>query len=92
MKKLKRIAVAALILLALAVGWAGWSWVNISVTGVQAGDLAIAHVGGGAATTPDLEWEGWRWAWNLEVWQDGLVHEIYVDARTGRIIRHEIDN
>ncbi|MDR2167094.1 MAG: PepSY domain-containing protein [Clostridiales bacterium] len=53
--------------------------------------IAEARAPGGRATTPELDWEGFRWLWRVEVWEDRIVHEIYIHPRTDQIMRHEMD-
>ena len=82
--------IAAILLLSLAT-YAGWTRFNISVTAHEAMEIALSHVGGGVAATPEMDWEVWRWLWWVEVWYGNLVYEIYIHPNTGEIIRVEIE-
>jgi uncharacterized membrane protein YkoI len=90
-KTVKKVIIIAAIIVVILVAFMIWQRFNVTVPRQDVMDIAIAHVGGGTATTPELDWEIWRWVWNLEVWHDGLVHELYINSRTGEIISHEID-
>jgi len=67
--------------------------VTANVSPHEARQIAEDFVGGGTAVTPDWEWDWWRWLWSVEVlvFEDGLVHEIYIHPNSGEIVRHEID-
>jgi len=67
------------------------SSMNLNVTRNEASQIAVEYVGGGTATTPELDWELWRWLWYVEVWYDGLIHEIYIHPNTGEVIRRSIE-
>ena len=82
---------AVIILVAVALIYAVGSRLNINVTNDEAMNIAAEHVGGGTAATAELDWELWRWLWYVEVWHEGLVHEIYIHPNTGEIVSHEID-
>ena len=88
---IKKFLIIAAIIAVLFAGFAIFTRLNVSVTSQQAREIAISHVGGGIAGTPDLDFELWRWVWWVEVWHDGFVHEVYVHPTTGAVIRHEID-
>ena len=70
---------------------AAWTHIGANISRQDAMEIAISHVGGGTAATPDLDWSIWRWLWYIEVWHDGLVHEVYMHPSTGAVVRHEID-
>ena len=59
----------------------------------EAQSIAIAHVGGSNshANRASRDFERFQRAWYVEVFYEGLVHEIYVSMRTGEVIRMEID-
>jgi len=59
----------------------------------EAGEIAIAHVGGNnsRANRASRDFEQFQRVWSVEVFYDGLVHEVYVSMRTGEVIRMEID-
>jgi len=91
LKKLKVILIVAAVLAIMVLVYALVTRFTISVTGAEAMNIAVEQAGGGTAATPDLDWEIWRWAWYVEVWHNDFIHEIYVDARSGAVIRHEIE-
>jgi len=62
---------------------------NISRTDAQ--NIAITHVGGGTANRAGFDFEGLQRVWSVEVFYDGLVHEVYVSRRTGDVVRVEVD-
>ncbi|MCL2371740.1 PepSY domain-containing protein [Candidatus Saccharibacteria bacterium] len=57
----------------------------------EAAQIAIEHVGGGRYNRPEREIENWQRVWSVEVFYDGLVHEVYVSMNTGEAVRVEID-
>ena len=57
----------------------------------EAVDIAVEHVGGGRTNRPEIDLERFQRVWSVEVFYDGLVHEVYISTRTGAIIAHEID-
>ena len=61
------------------------------ISGQEAMNIAIEHVGGGYANTAKREFEAFQKAWNVEVFYDGLIHEIYINANSGAIIKVEFD-
>ena len=54
-------------------------------------DIAIEHIGGGNAYWPEWDFEHFQRVWSVEVFFDGLVHEVYINRFTGEVIRVEID-
>ena len=77
----------ALILIAVAT-FMLWP-ANISRQG--AGEIALAHVTGGTANRASRDFERFQRVWSVEVFHDGLVHEVYVSMRTGEVVRVEVD-
>ncbi|MCL2573504.1 MAG: hypothetical protein FWE34_03005 [Defluviitaleaceae bacterium] len=90
MKKMFLITIAAITVLVLA-GIAFSRFASTDITSAQAEQIAIEVTGGWLLTSLELEWQIWRWVWEAEVLGDGVIHEIYIDANTGRIISHERD-
>ncbi|MCL2841359.1 MAG: PepSY domain-containing protein [Defluviitaleaceae bacterium] len=76
--------VAVLIAIAAFVMWPS----NISRQEAQ--NIAIAHVGGGNASRGDFDFENLQRVWSVEVFYDDLVHEVYVNRRTGEVVRVEV--
>jgi uncharacterized membrane protein YkoI len=62
-----------------------------NVSRQEATNIAIAHVGGGNANWPEMEFEHFQRVWSVEVFYDGLEHEVFINRLTGEIIRVEID-
>ena len=92
--KTKKFLSAVGIIIAVVIVIAVVTRINIAIggiTGYEAGEAAVARIGGGMVTDTELDWELWRWLWWVEVWHEGFVHEIYVHPGSGEIIRHEID-
>ena len=90
--KNKSILIVALVILILILAavmtfmlWPG----NISRQ--EAMEIALEHVGGGRANTPERDFEAFRRVWSVEVFYDGFVHEVYVSRMTGEIVRVELD-
>ena len=57
----------------------------------EALEIAIDYVGGGRANRPSRDFEAFRRVWSIEVFYGNLVHEVYVNSRTGDVVRVEID-
>jgi len=64
-----------------------------NVSRQEAQEIAIAHVGGNnsRANPASRDFEGFQRVWSVEVFYNGLVHEVYVSMRTGEVVRVEID-
>ena len=80
--------IAGTIIFALA---AFYMPLGANISWQEAADIAVEHVGGGRANMPEIELERFQRVWAVEVFYEGLVHEIYISTRTGEIIAHEID-
>ena len=67
-------------------------WLS-NISRQEAGEIAIAHVGGSnsRANPASRDFERLQRVWSVEVFYDGLVHEVFVSMRTGEVIRVEID-
>ena len=57
----------------------------------EAQNIAIVHVGGGTANRAGFDFEKLQRVWSVEVFYNGLVHEVYVSRRTGDVVRVEVD-
>ena len=57
----------------------------------EATDIAMAYVGGGTVNRPDRDFERFQRVWYVEVFYDGLIHEVYISRMTGAVVRVEID-
>ena len=92
LRKTIEILLAAIVIIAIVLAVsAAWTFFGANISGQEAMEIAIAHVGGGMAGTPDLSLGMWRWFWGVEVWYNGLIYEIYVHPNTGAVVRVEID-
>jgi len=84
----KFIFIPLLLILVAVVTFLSWP-ANISRH--EAGEIAIAHVGGGVANRADRDFERLQRVWSVEVFYNNLVHEVYVSMRTGEVVAVEID-
>ncbi|MCL1988182.1 MAG: PepSY domain-containing protein [Firmicutes bacterium] len=91
-KKAKILVFLIFVILLIAVATMATTYFTADISASQAMQIAQDFVGSGFATSPDLEWEIWRWLWNVEVVipENALIHELYIHPNTGAIIRHEI--
>jgi len=61
-----------------------------NITRHEAQEIAINHVGGGVANRPDRDFERFQRVWSVEVFFNSLVHEVYVNMRTGEVVSVEV--
>ncbi|MCL2853644.1 MAG: PepSY domain-containing protein [Defluviitaleaceae bacterium] len=80
-----------IIILGVLVVAAAFMFWPSNISRREAQELAVAHVGGGHANPAERDFERLQRAWSVEVFYSGLVHEVYVNSRTGAIIRVEVD-
>jgi hypothetical protein len=87
-KMSKKLILIPLVAIVVAVSafmlWPG------SVSRQDATDIALAHVGGGVSNRPDRDFERLQRVWSVEVFYNGLVHEVYVSMRTGEVVGVEV--
>jgi len=57
----------------------------------EAQEIALEYVGNGRANRASRDFERFQRVWSVEVFYDGLVHEVYVSMRTGEVVGVEID-
>ncbi|MDR2182806.1 MAG: PepSY domain-containing protein [Clostridiales bacterium] len=88
---LKIVLIPIAIILAIAIAATALVLQPGNISQQEAIDIALAHVGGGNANWPERDFEDFQRAWSVEVFYDGLVHEVYISRFTGEIIRVEID-
>ena len=86
--KMKFIIIPLVVVLIAIVAFTMWPG-NISRQEAQS--IAVAHVGGGNANRAESDFERLQRVWSVEVFHDGLVHEVFVSRRTGEVIMVEID-
>ncbi|MDG4792911.1 PepSY domain-containing protein [Micromonospora sp. WMMD1082] len=55
----------------------------------RAGEIAVAHVGGGRITEIERDREKGRPVWEVEIVRGNTEHEIYVDRETGTVVKAE---
>lgn len=91
-KNKKRLTLIFVIPVLLATGLMAFIFWPSPVTRDEARIIAIEHVGGGQANPPERDFEQFQRVWSVEVFHDGLVHEIYVNSRTGDVVRVEFAN
>jgi len=87
----KKLIIISLVLILIAIA-AFMLWPS-NISRQEAGEIAITYVGGSnsRANPASRDFEGFQRVWSVEVFYDGLVHEVYVSMRTGEVIRVEID-
>jgi hypothetical protein len=98
-KKIVIIVLVVILVIGLAIGATALiTYLASDITSVQAQEIAEEFARERAApgadvraTTPDLDWEFFRWVWYVEVFEGQFVHEIYIHANTGAVLRHEMD-
>lgn len=87
--KMKRPAI--LLFIAICVFLAALFLWPSAISREEARIIALEYVGGGRANRPSRDFEALRRVWSVEVFYDNLVHEVYVNSRTGEVVRVEID-
>nr|WTB31693.1 PepSY domain-containing protein [Streptomyces sp. NBC_00830] len=60
-----------------------------SVSRERAGEIALAHVGGGKVIEVEPEVEHGRTVWSVKILKNGSRHKVYVDRSSGQIMRAE---
>ncbi|GIJ06904.1 PepSY domain-containing protein [Micromonospora andamanensis] len=60
-----------------------------AVSRERAGEIALAHAGGGQITETDRDREDGRDVWEIEIVNGGTEHEIDVDRQSGEIVKAE---
>ena len=87
-RKTKFVIIPLVLILAGIAAFMLWP---ASTSRQEAEAIAIAHVGGGTANRPERDFERFQRVWSVEVFFDGLVHEVYVSMRTGNVVGMEVD-
>lgn len=54
--------------------------------------IAMAAAKGGTVADSEYEKENGKWRWSFDIRQNGRIHEIGVDATTGRIVENSWEN
>jgi len=85
----KKLIIIPVVLILIAIGIFMFWPANISRQEAQ--EIAISHVGGGTASRAERDFERLQRAWYVEVFHIGVVHEVYINMRTGDVIRVEVD-
>lgn len=88
--KKKFILISSLVILVILVGVSAFLLWPTNVSRQEATDIAIAYVGGGTANRPDIDFERLQRVWFVEVFYNGLVHQVYVSTRTGEVVAMEV--
>jgi len=86
----KRRGIITAIVLGLVGVTAFMTWPS-NISRQEAAEIAVAHVGGGNADRPEIDFERFRRVWSVEVFYGGLVHEVYVSRITGDVVGIEVD-
>ena len=76
----------------ILIGVAAFMLWPASVSRDEATEIALTHVGGGNANRAERDFERFQRVWSVEVFYNGLVHEVYVSMRTGNVVSVEIDS
>ena len=58
------------------------------ITKAQAERIALSAARGGKVVDSEYEKEGGGWRWSFDISQNGKIHEIGVDGRTGKIVEN----
>ena len=88
--KLKFVIISLVLILIAIAAFMFWP---SNISRQEAGEIAIAHVGGNnsRANPASRDFERFQRVWSVEVFYDGFVHEVYVSMRTGDVVRVEVD-
>jgi uncharacterized membrane protein YkoI len=62
-----------------------------NVSRQEAVEIALSQVGGGYANRPSRDFERFQRVWAVEIYYDGLVHEVFVSMSSGQVIKVEVD-
>ncbi len=60
-----------------------------AVSWERAGEIALAHAGGGRITEVERDREHGRPVWEVEIIKGGIEHEIDIDRETGAVVKAE---
>jgi len=88
-KSKKKVLIVPIVLILIAV--ATFMLFPANISRQEAQEIALAHVSGGTANRASRDFERFQRVWSVEVFYDGLVHEVYVSMRTGEVVKMEID-
>jgi len=91
MKNHKFKIIIALVII-LLVGILTFMFWPTNISRQDATDIAIRHVGGGRANPAEREFERFQRVWSVEVFYDGLVHEVFINVNTGEVIFVEFES
>jgi uncharacterized membrane protein YkoI len=61
-----------------------------SISRAEAERIALATAGGGLVREAELESDEGTLVWKVEVIARGVEHDVYVDTRTGNVVRHRV--
>jgi len=92
-RKKKRIIIPIAIILIIAIGDTVFMFWPASISRYEAQEIAIAYVGGSNSHSnpTSRDFERFQRVWSVEVFYNGLIHEVYVSMRTGEVVVVEID-
>ena len=94
MKLVSKIALGAAILGMPLAAYAGTQMhgPKPQVSKARAELIAMAKAPGGKIVDSEYEKEGGGWRWSFDIRQNGKIHEIGVDGKTGRIVENSWEN
>jgi uncharacterized membrane protein YkoI len=61
-----------------------------TVSRSEAERIALTTAGGGRVREIELESEEGALVWKVEVIARGVRHDVYIDARSGKVVRHQV--
>ena len=85
---MKYIIIPVLLIVAIS---ASLMFLPSNISRQEAQEIAVNHVGGGFANWAERSLRSFQRAWSVEVFYYGMVHEVYINSRTGEIIGVEIE-
>lgn len=63
-----------------------------TISRAEAERIALAKAGGGLVRETELESEEGALVWKIRVIARGVEHDIYIDTRSGTVVRHQVGN
>jgi len=87
----KKLVVSVVVILVLVIGIAATTFMlwPANISRHEAQEIAVDYVGGGRANRASRDFERFQRVWSVEVFYDGIVHEVYVSMRTGEVVAVE---
>lgn len=63
----------------------------VNISSEKARMVALEHIGAQHANLAERELERFQRVWAVEVFHEGLMHEVFVNVNSGEIVRVEVD-